>query len=50
MSLDSVLVVVIVACAVIFFVRRIITNVRGGQCDCGCGCGKDCKSKPRTIK
>ncbi|MBO4335310.1 MAG: FeoB-associated Cys-rich membrane protein [Desulfovibrio sp.] len=48
MSLDNILVFIIVACAVLFFVRRILGHIRGGQCNCGCG--KSCQSKARACK
>ena len=47
--MDKAIVFIIVACALLFIVRRMYGNMKRGQCDCGCGCGKKCKSKIKEI-
>lgn len=37
---QSIAVIIIVAVAVIFMVKKCITSARRGQCSCGCGEGK----------
>ncbi|WP_300719547.1 hypothetical protein [uncultured Desulfovibrio sp.] len=48
---QSIAVIIIVAVAVIFMIRKCITSARRGQCSCGCGedkqqapCCKSCQT------
>ena len=42
--IQTIVVLAIVAVALVYVLRRVISTIRGKQ-DCGCGGGKNCKSK-----
>ena len=41
--LQTIIVWILIAAAVIFFAKRLYDRITGRGNDCGCGCGKDCQ-------
>ena len=41
--LQTIIVWILIAAAVIFFAKRLYDCITGRGNDCGCGCGKDCQ-------
>lgn len=47
--IQTIVVLAIVAVALVYVLRRIISTIRN-QNDCGCGCGKNCKCKEQQKR